>query len=99
MISCLERDKKRRKLVAQYESKRLRFKSIVHDTSLPAEVRWKASLKLSKLPRNSSKVRIRNRCVLSGRSRGVYRQFKMSRIMLRHLASDGLLTGVKKASW
>lgn len=99
MIRWIERDKKRRKLVAKYETKRLRLKSIVYDTSLPQEIRWNASLQLAKLPRNSSKVRIRNRCVITGRPRGVYRQFKISRIMLRELASSGLLTGVKKSSW
>lgn len=99
MISWIERDKKRRQLVAKFETKRLRLKSIIYDTSLPQETRWNASLQLAKLPRNSSKVRVRNRCVVTGRPRGVYRQFKVSRIVLRELASSGLLTGVKKSSW
>ena len=99
MISWIERDKKRRKLVSKYELKRLQLKTIIYTHSLPKDVRWNASLKLAKLPRNSSKVRIRNRCVITGRSRGVYRLFKMSRILFRQYASSGLLTGVKKASW
>ncbi len=99
MISWIERDKKRRQLVAKYELKRLQLKTIIHTQSLPKDVRWDASLKLAKLPRNSSKIRIRNRCVITGRSRGVYRFFKMSRILFRQYASSGLLPGVKKSSW
>ena len=99
MKSWIERDKKRRQLVAKYELKRLQLKSIVNSVALPTEIRREATLKLAKLPRNSSKVRIRNRCVLTGRSRGVYRQFKISRILFRELALTGLLPGVKKSSW
>ena len=99
MKSWIERDKKRRRLVKKHEAKRNLLKSVIHSDSLPKELRWKASLELAKLPRNSSKVRIKNRCVITGRSKGVYRQFKISRIMLRELALKGLLPGVKKASW
>lgn len=99
MTALVERDKKRRKLVDKYEITRLELKNIIKSTSLPIKVRWEASLKLSKLPRNSSKVRIRNRCVITGRSRGIYRDFKMSRIVFRQLASNGELPGVRKSSW
>lgn len=99
MTALVERDKKRRKLVEKYELKRLELKNIINSTSLPIKIRWEATLKLSKLPRNSSKVRLRNRCVITGRSRGVYRDFKMSRIMFRQLASNGELSGVRKSSW
>lgn len=99
MISWIERDKKRRQLVAKYELKRLQLKTIIQTTSLPKDIRWDANLKLAKLPRNSSSVRIRNRCVITGRSRGIYRFFKMSRILFRQYASSGFLPGVKKSSW
>jgi small subunit ribosomal protein S14 len=71
----------------------------VKDRSLPMEDRLMAVRKLSEMPRNSAKVRIRNRCALTGRSRGVYRKFGLSRIKLRELASAGQLPGVVKSSW
>ena len=69
------------------------------DRSKPIEERFEAQLKLNELPRNSARVRIRNRCEMTGRSRGVYRKFKLSRIGLRELASRGQLPGVVKSSW
>ncbi|MCD8570425.1 MAG: 30S ribosomal protein S14 [Alphaproteobacteria bacterium] len=98
-VSMVERDKKRRKLVKAKASKRAELKAIIANKSLPPEERFQAVLKLAELPRNSSKIRIRNRCALSGRPRSYYRQFNLSRIALRDLASRGELPGVVKSSW
>ena len=89
----------REKLVKKYRNKRVHLKSIIADMNVPAEERFAAQLKLAKLPRNSSPVRVRNRCEITGRPRGFYRRFKISRIALRDMASFGLLPGVKKSSW
>ena len=97
--SAVERDKKRRKLVAQYSAKRAELKSIVMDRDKSAEERFAAQLKLAELPRASSKVRVRNRCAVTGRPRGYYRKLQLSRIGLRDLASHGQLPGVVKSSW
>ena len=97
--SSIEKNKKRERLAKQYAAKRARLKAIADDDSLPMEERFTARLKLAELPRNSSKVRVRNRCELSGRPRGVYRKFKLSRIALRALASTGQIPGMVKASW
>ena len=99
MKARILKDKKKRKLVCKYERKRLVFKSIVRDEKLPDMVRWKASLKLARLPKSSSKVRIRNRCVVTGRPRGVYRHSRISRVVLRDFASMGSMNGVSKSSW
>ena len=98
-VSAVEKNKYRRKLVDRYAQKRAALKAIVNDRSLPIEERFKATLKLSELPRNSSKVRIRNRCEVSGRPRGYYRKLKMSRIALRELGAIGKVPGVVKSSW
>ena len=92
-------DKKRRKSLLKYEHKRNEYKSIVYDRNLPNAIRYEYAAKLSKLPRNSSPTRIRNRCVVTGRARSVYRLFHMSRIVLRGLASQGRILGFKKSSW
>jgi small subunit ribosomal protein S14 len=97
--SMVERDRKRRALSKKYASRRANLKARVKDESLPMEDRFQAQLKLAELPRNSSKVRIRNRCELSGRPRGYYRKLKMSRIALRELSSQGLIPGMVKSSW
>jgi small subunit ribosomal protein S14 len=97
--SSIEKNKRRERLTKQYAAKRARLKAVADDDSLPMEERFTARLKLAELPRNSSKVRIRNRCELSGRPRGVYRKFKLSRIALRELASTGQIPGMVKASW
>ena len=97
--SSIEKNKKRERLAKQYAAKRARLKAVANDDSVPMEERFTARLKLAELPRNSSKVRIRNRCELSGRPRGVYRKFKLSRIALRELASTGQIPGMVKASW
>ena len=97
--SMIERQKKRERLVAQYAAKRAELKAVIDDQSRPMEERFKATLKLAELPRNSSPTRLRNRCELTGRPRGNYRKFKLSRNMLRELANTGQLPGVVKASW
>jgi small subunit ribosomal protein S14 len=97
--SAIERNKKRVRLVERYAAKRERLKAIASDRELPAEERFTARLKLARLPRNSAPVRIRNRCELSGRPRGFYRKFKLSRIALRELASNGHIPGMTKSSW
>jgi len=97
--SQINRNKKREKLVAQYAAKRAELKAIAEDMKVPPEERFNARLKLAKLPRNSSKVRIHHRCELSGRSKGFYRKTKLSRIALRDLANFGQIPGMTKASW
>ncbi|PYC47141.1 30S ribosomal protein S14 [Litorivita pollutaquae] len=97
--AMLERQKKREKLVAKYATKRAVLKEIVNDESKPMEERFRASLKLAKLPRNSSAVRLHNRCQLTGRPHAYYRKLKVSRIMLRELASFGQIPGMVKSSW
>lgn len=95
----IERNEKRRRMTKSYAAKRAALKKIIKDKTIPAEERFQASLKLADLPRNSSKVRIRNRCALTGRPRGYFRKFNLSRISLRDLASRGELPGVTKSSW
>jgi len=97
--SMIERQKKREALVAQYATKRVELKAIARDESRPMEERFKAQLKLAKLPRNSSATRLNNRCQLTGRPRAYYRKLKMSRIMLRELASNGQIPGMVKSIW
>ena len=97
--SSIQKDQKKRRLVAQYAEKRAALKAIADDKSLTVEERFKARLKLAVLPRSSSKTRIRNRCEVSGRPRGYYRKLKMSRIALRELGSKGLIPGLVKSSW
>lgn len=97
--SSIEKNKRRRRLVAKYAARREALKATTNDSSLPQEERFAARLKLAALPRNSAKVRVRNRCELTGRPRGYYRKFSMSRIALRELASAGLVPGVVKSSW
>lgn len=97
--SAIYRDKKRRKMVARFAERRAELKQAVKDESLPMEERFQASLKLAELPRNSSKVRIRNRCEVTGRPRAYYRKLKVSRIALRELGSAGLIPGLVKSSW
>lgn len=97
--SSVENNNKRRRMVENKKATRLRLSEIIRDRSTSFEDRLAAVHKLAEMPRNSSKVRIRNRCVLTGRPRGFYRKFGMSRIALRELASAGFLPGVTKASW
>ncbi len=97
--AMIEREKKREKLVAQYAAKRAALKEIANNEDLPMEERFKARLKLAKLPRNSSATRLHNRCQVSGRPKAYYRKLKMSRIALRDLASEGKIPGMVKSSW
>jgi small subunit ribosomal protein S14 len=97
--SQVNRNNKRMRMAARDKTKREALKSLVMDKTIPVEERFDATVKLAQLPRNGAKVRIRLRCELSGRSRGNYRKFKLSRIALRDLASAGQIPGVVKASW
>ena len=97
--SSIDKNRKRSALVKRLAPKRARLKAIAEDKSLPPEDRFNARLKLAEMPRNSSSTRIRNRCELSGRPRGYYRKFKLSRLALRELASQGQIPGVVKSSW
>jgi len=97
--SAVERNKKRERMVKQQAARRSRLKDAACNEKLPLEERFAARLKLAELPRNSSPVRVRNRCALSGRPRGTYRKFKLSRIALRNLASTGQIPGMVKSSW
>ena len=97
--SAIERNRKRSRMAKKYEGQRQRLKEIADNRDLPMEDRFQARLKLAKLPRNSAKVRVQNRCEVTGRPRGVYRKFKMSRIALRELASTGQVPGMVKSSW
>jgi small subunit ribosomal protein S14 len=97
--SSIERNLKREKLAKKFAARRQRLKEIANDESKPMEERFGARLKLSQLPRNASAVRVRLRCQLTGRPRGNYRKFKLSRIALRELASVGQIPGMIKSSW
>ncbi|RZO29991.1 MAG: 30S ribosomal protein S14 [SAR116 cluster bacterium] len=97
--SAVEKNNKRKRIVASRGARREALKLIIKDKSLPMEDRFQAVMKLSKEPRNSSKIRIRNRCEVSGRPRGYDRKLRMSRIALRDLASMGQVPGVVKSSW
>ena len=97
--SSIERNKKRERLAKRYSAKRAKLKAIADNDNLAMEDRFAARLKLAEMPRNSSKVRIKHRCDLTGRSRSVYRKFRLSRIALRDMANFGLIPGMTKASW
>ncbi len=97
--ASVAKNERRKKIVERYRERRTELRSLVRDQRLPPEQRFEAQLLLNKLPRDSSPVRIRNRCVVTGRPRGYYRKFGLSRIALRDLALRGELPGVIKASW
>ncbi len=97
--SAVNRNENVKRLVAQYAEKREALKAIANDESRPLEERFEARLKLAKLPRNSAKNRIRNRCELTGRPRAYYRKLKMSRIALRKMGNEGKIPGLVKSSW
>jgi len=97
--SAINRNLKRIKMVKKFENKRKKLKEIIYNKKLPLEERFEAQQKLSKLPKNSARVRIRNRCAITGRPHGVYRKLKISRIALRELASQGKIPGMVKSSW
>ena len=97
--SAIQKNKRRTMLVKSSASKRLRLKKLCSDKNISMEERFEAQLKLNKLPKNSAKIRIRNRCEVSGRPHGVYRKLKISRIALRQLGLQGKIPGLVKSSW
>jgi small subunit ribosomal protein S14 len=97
--SSIEKNERRIKMARQSAPKRARLKALARDREAPPEERFTAQLKLAEMPRNSSPTRTRNRCAMTGRPRGYYRKFKLSRISLRMLASAGQIPGMVKSSW
>ena len=97
--SSVEKNNRRRKLVKKYAAKRARLKAIIQSKTAPIEERFAAQLKLTEMPRNSAKTRIRNRCEVTGRPRAYYRKLKMSRLALREMSNQGLIPGMVKSSW
>ncbi|MBY0335871.1 MAG: 30S ribosomal protein S14 [Acetobacteraceae bacterium] len=97
--SSVEKNKRREALSKAHSAKRRALKAVVMDRDVPIEERFEATMKLAQMPRNGAKVRVRLRCELTGRPRGNYRKFKLSRNQLRALASTGQLPGVVKSSW
>ena len=98
-MSSINKNNKRIKLSDKFYMRREKLKKIVMDKKIPLEERFKAQQKLSKLPRNSAKIRVRNRCQITGRPHGVYRKLKISRIALRQLGLEGKIPGMVKSSW
>tara|TARA_B100000131_G_C17562176_1_gene387284 strand:- start:135 stop:440 length:306 start_codon:yes stop_codon:yes gene_type:complete len=98
-LSAINKNNKRIKLSNKFYKKRLKLKKIIMNKKLSLEERFKAQQKLSKLPRNSAKVRVMNRCQITGRPHGVYRKLKISRIALRKLGLEGKIPGMVKSSW
>ena len=98
-LSSINKNNRRIKLSDKFFNKRANLKKIIMDKKLPLEERFKAQQKLSKLPRNSAKIRVMNRCQITGRPHGVYRKLKISRIALRQLGLQGKIPGMVKSSW
>ena len=98
-LSMIEREKKRAKTVAKYAEKRARLKAVIANPKTSDDDKWQAQVQLQKLPRDASPVRKQTRCRLTGRPHAVYRKLKLSRIMLRDLASFGQIPGMVKSSW
>ena len=99
MVNSINTDKKRRLLFLKNLEKRLKFKKIINDVNISETERYKAQLKLQKLPRNSLSTRIKNRCILTGRTHAIVGPFNLSRVKLRDLISNGKITGFKKSVW
>jgi small subunit ribosomal protein S14 len=97
--SSIEKNKRRREMVARFAPKRKELLGVANDQSRPMEERFEARLKLAELPRNANPTRVRNRCMVTGRSRSVYRKFQLSRIMIRELGNMGMIPGLTKSSW
>ena len=97
--SAIQRNLKRIKMAKKFQNRRKKLKAIINNRKLPLNERFEAQLKLSKLPKNSARIRIRNRCEITGRPHGVYRKLKISRIALRQMASSGKIPGMTKSSW
>ena len=98
-LSSVNKNNRRIKLANRFYNKRKKLKKIIMDKKLPLEERFKAQQKLSKMPRNSAKTRVVNRCQITGRPHGVYRKLKISRIALRKLTLEGKIPGMVKSSW
>ena len=97
--SSIQKNLKRIRLSIKFSKKRENFKKIIKNKKLPLKERFEAQLKLAKIPRNSARTRIRNRCEITGRPHGVYRKLRISRIALRDLALAGKIPGMTKSSW
>ena len=97
--SSIEKNKRRARMAKRFANRRAKLKKIARDRSVSMEERFAATLKLAELPRNSAKIRVRNRCEVTGRPRAYYRKLKMSRIALRELGSKGVIPGLVKSSW
>jgi small subunit ribosomal protein S14 len=97
--SSIEKNNRRKRMVKQKAGARAKLKAVIHDRDTTMEERFDAVLRLAKMPRNSAQNRVRNRCELTGRPRGVYRKFKLCRIKLRDLALSGQIPGIVKSSW
>jgi len=98
-LSSINKNERRKKLVKKYAGRYARLKAVAEDESRDETERLIARLKLAEIPRNGNPTRVRNRCELTGRSRAVYRKFRLSRIMLRELGNQGLIPGLTKSSW
>ena len=98
-LSSINKNNNRIKLSKKFDTKRKKLKKIIMNKKLPLEERFKAQQKLSKMPRNSAKIRVMNRCQITGRPHGVYRKLKISRIALRQLGLQGKIPGLVKSSW
>ena len=97
--SSIQKNNKRKLMVIKYRERRINLKKKIYNKNISMEERFKLQSKISELPRDGSRIRVRNRCELTGRSRGVYRKFGLSRIKIRELSMAGLLPGVVKSSW
>jgi small subunit ribosomal protein S14 len=97
--SSIEKNKRRARMAKRFAGRRAKLKKIARDRNLSMEERFAATLKLAELPRNSAKIRVRNRCEVTGRPRAYYRKLKMSRIAIRELGSKGMIPGLVKSSW
>ena len=97
--SAIQRNLKRIRMTKRFENKRKKLKAIINNKKLPLNERFAAQLKLSKLPKNSARTRIRNRCEITGRPHGVYRKLRISKIALRQMAAAGKIPGMTKSSW
>ena len=98
-LSSINKNERRKKLAKKYAGRYARLKAVANDESLDETERLMARLKLAEIPRNGNPTRVRNRCELTGRSRAVYRKFRLSRIMLREMGNQGLIPGLTKSSW
>jgi len=98
-VSAFTKNKRREKKMKSQSAKRAALKAIIMNRDLPIEERFKAQLKMNELPRDGSKIRVRNRCEVTGRPRGYYRKLKMSRIALREMGNSGQIPGLVKSSW